>query len=231
MRFMPGPIKILLADDHAMFREGTAELLKKAPDLVVVAEARDGQQAVELARTLQPDVVIMDIHMPQMSGVDATRRIHEFLPEVHILVLTAYDDEQYVFSLLQAGASGYLLKTAPISDLIRAIYQVCAGELPFDPKITRKLVMHVSGAPVNPSRHNHHVLEYQTPRENLTDRETRVLELLAQGLSNREIAQELSISHRTVQAHLAQLFGKMHVNSRLDAVLTAMRWGWLRLGQ
>lgn len=227
---MPGLIKVLLADDHAMFREGTAELLKRAPDLVVVAEAGDGQQAVELACQLRPDVVVMDVHMPELSGVDATRRIREMLPDIHILVLTAYDDEQYVFSLLQAGASGYLLKTAPISDLVRAIYQVCSGELPFDPRITRKLVLHVAGASAPQPAGNHAHLEYRMPTERLTDRETRVLELLAQGLSNREIAQMLSISHRTVQAHIAQLFGKMHVKSRLDAVLTAMRWGWLRLG-
>jgi DNA-binding NarL/FixJ family response regulator len=219
----------MLADDHTMFREGTAELLKQVPDLVVVAEAQDGQQAVDLACTLHPDVVIMDVHMPQLSGVDAARRIRELAPDIHILVLTAYDDEQYVISLLQAGASGYLLKTAPISELVRAIYQVCAGEIPFDSKITRKLVLHISGVTSHPSG-NHHHLEYQLTGEKLTERETGVLSLLARGLTNREIAQELSISHRTVQAHIAQLFGKMHVNSRLDAVLTAMRRGWLRLG-
>jgi DNA-binding NarL/FixJ family response regulator len=223
---MPGGlIRILLADDHVMFREGTAELLRRAPDLVVVAEAGDGQRAVELADTLKPDVVIMDVHLPMLSGIEATRRIRQSSPEVHVLVLSAYDDDQYVISLLQAGASGYLLKTAPISELIRAIYQVHAGELPFDPRVMRKLVLHVSGHLETPAAVSHR----PAASEPLTEREMGVLQLLAQGLSNREIAQRLSISHRTVQAHLTQLFDKMHVSSRLDAVLTAIRWGWLDL--
>jgi len=214
-----------------MFRQGTSELLKKNPDLVVVAEAKDGQEALELAQRYKPDVVVMDVHMPGLSGVEATRQIHAALPETHILVLTAFDTEEYVVALFQAGASGYLLKTAPISDLVQAIYQVCAGEIPLDQKIMRKLVLRASG--INGHGVSAPTLaqpkQLSTAPEALTERETNVLQLLAQGLSNREIAQELSISPRTVQAHLTQLFSKMHVNSRLDAVLTAVRWGWLHL--
>lgn len=222
---MAAPIRLILVDDHAMFREGTAELLKRAQDMDVVAEAADGERAIELAQALKPDVVIMDVQMPVLSGLEATRRIHASNPDMHVLVLTAYDDNQYVVALLRAGASGYLLKTAPIADLIKAIHQVHNGDLPFDPGITRKLVMHVSQAPAafdasaNPG----------VAVEALTDRERAVLQLLARGLSNREIGEELTISHRTVQSHLAQLFEKMHVNSRLDAVLTGVRLGWLSL--
>lgn len=208
-----------------MFREGTAELLRHVSDLEVVAEAADGQRAVELVQSLKPDVVVMDVHMPGLTGVEATRRIHEVAPDVRVLVLSAYDDDQYVVALLRAGASGYLLKSAPMSELIKAIHQIYLDELTFDPRITRKLVMQVSGAPgsTTPTTHKRDL------DEPLTEREHSVLQLLAQGLSNREIAAHLSISHRTVQSHLAQLFDKMHVNSRLDAVLTAVRRGWLSI--
>lgn len=144
---MAGVIRLILVDDHAMFREGTAELLRRAPDLEIVAEAADGERAVALVQSFKPDVVVMDVHMPVLSGLEATRRIRAANPDTHVLVLTADDDDQYVVALLRAGASGYLLKTAPIADLIKAIHQVNDGDLPFDPRITRKLVMQVAHAP------------------------------------------------------------------------------------
>jgi len=216
-------IRIILADDHAVVRQGTSELLRRESDLDVIAEAENGLQAVELAQSLKPDVVIMDIRMPELSGIDATKQILETVPGVRVLVLTAHEDDQYLFSLLQAGASGYLLKTAPIDELIRAIHQVHEGRSHIDPSIVHKLVERFSerkGVSTDPEE------GIQTP-ETLTARELEVLHLLARGLNNRAIADTLVISDRTVQAHLTSIFSKMHVSSRLEAVMTAIRLGWL----
>ncbi len=222
---MSSPIRVLLADDHVMLRQGTVALLRRERDIQVVAEASNGQEAIDLARQLRPDIVIMDVRMPVLSGVEATRRIRESLPEIQVLVLTAHDDDQYVISLLEAGASGYLLKTAPISDLVKAIRQVRAGESPLDPSIARKVVLHMSGLNGKPAS----AAAPAGPMEELTARELEVLQLLAQGLNNNAIAETLSISDRTVQAHLTNIFQKMHVSSRLEAVLAAIRRGWLVL--
>ena len=223
--YMSGPIRILLADDHVMLRQGTAELLQREPDIEVIGEAGDGEQAVALARHLNPDIVVMDIRMPVLSGIEATRMIREELPGVQVLVLTAHDDDQYIFSLLQAGASGYLLKSAPMNELVQAIRQVQAGESPLDPAIARKVVVRISADRLAP-----HLLDKgSTTIELLTGRELEVLQLLARGWNNRAIAEALFISDRTVQAHLTNIFAKMQVNSRLEAVLTAIRRGWLTL--
>src|SRR5689334_573004 len=141
---MTKPIRLILADDHALLRQGTAELLRREPDLEVIGEASNGLEAVELASSLRPDLVAMDVRMPTLSGLEATRRLREIAPEVRVLVLTAYDEDQYIFSLLQAGASGYLLKSAPVSELVKAIRRVHAGDTPLDPVIARKIVLHVS---------------------------------------------------------------------------------------
>ncbi len=222
---MTRPIRILLADDHTMLRQGTAELLHREPDIEVVGQVENGLQAVEMARQLKPDIVVMDIRMPVLSGIEATRRIRESLPEVQVLVLTAHDDDQYIFSLLQAGASGYLLKSAPILDLIQAVRQVQAGEYPLAPAIARKVVLRISSnRALAPS-----AARPTASPETLTGRELEVLQLLARGLNNRAIGEALYISDRTVQAHLTSIFAKMHVSSRLEAVLTAIRRGWLTL--
>lgn len=215
-------IRIVLADDHAVVRQGTAELLRREPDLDVIAEAENGLQAFEFAQRLKPDIVIMDVRMPVLSGIEATKMILEKVPEVQVLVLTAHEDDQYLFSLLEAGASGYLLKTAPVSELVRAIHQVHEGYSPIDPSIIHKLVKHVSerkGTLSSP--------DGEQGLEPLTAREKEVLQLLANGLSNRAIAGSLVISERTVQAHLTNIFSKMSVRSRLEAVTTAIRLGWL----
>ncbi len=222
---MTDHIRIVLADDHALLRQGTAELLRREPDLEVVGEADNGQQAIDLARCLQPDIVVMDVRMPVLSGVEATQRIREELPKVQVLVLTAHDDDQYVFSLLQAGASGYLLKTAPVGELIKAIRLVHAGESPLDPAIARKVVVRISGE----GRATRAADQGVSAVEELTARELEVLQLLAQGLNNRAIAEALFLSDRTVQSHLTTIFAKMHVTSRLEAVLTGIRRGWLSL--
>jgi two-component system, NarL family, response regulator LiaR len=219
------PIRIILADDHVMLRQGTAELLRRQEDIDVVGEAANGQEAVTLAQQTQPDIVVMDVRMPVLSGIEATRIIREQLPQVQVLVLTAHDDDQYIFSLLQAGASGYLLKTAPINDLLKAIRQVHAGESPLDPTIARKVVARMAKTS-SPDLVSGNL---GLPGETLTPRELEVLQLLAQGMSNRAIAETLFISDRTVQAHLTSIFAKTQVSSRLEAVLNGIRRGWLTL--
>jgi DNA-binding NarL/FixJ family response regulator len=217
--------RIILVDDHAILRQGTAELLRREPDLEVVGQAGDGQAAIDLVQELRPDIVVMDVRMPGMSGVEATRRIHELFPNVQVLVLTAHDDDQYVFSLLEAGACGYLLKSAPVAELVKAIRLVKAGESPLDPIIARKIVTRMNGTPEKPvSQHSDTSLV-----EELSAREQEVLKMLAQGLSNRAIGEALFISDRTVQAHLTNIYAKMGVTTRLDAVLTAIRRGMLTL--
>jgi DNA-binding NarL/FixJ family response regulator len=228
-------IRILLADDHALLRQGTAELLRREPDLHVVGEAGDGQRAIELTEKLKPDLVIMDVRMPVLSGIEATRRIRQSMPAVRVLVLTAHDDLQYVFSLLQAGASGYLLKTAPISDLVSAIHRIYAGDMSVDPTIACKIVLQQATArnvtPLVPAKAGSSSGPVSEPiiLEELTEREMTILQLLARGLSNQAIAEALSISDRTVQSHLTRLFSKMSVSSRLEAVLAGIRLGWLTL--
>ena len=218
-------IRILLADDHVILRQGTAELLRKEADIEVVGEADDGQQAIDLAMRLQPDIIVMDVRMPVLSGVEATRRIREAMPRVQVLVLTAYDDDQYVFSLLQAGASGYLLKTAPVYELVKAIRLVKSGESPLDPSIARKIVVRMAGDQASGISSG----DETSPIQPLTSREQEVLQLLSRGLNNQAIAEALYVSDRTVQAHLTNIFAKMGVSSRLEAVLTAIRRGWLTL--
>ena len=222
---MSQPIRILLADDHVILRQGTAELLRKEADIEIVGEADNGQQAIELALRLRPDIVVMDVRMPVLSGIEATRRLREAMPEVQVLVLTAYDDDQYIFSLLQAGASGYLLKTAPVNELVNAIRLVRSGESPLDPSIARKIVVRMAGDQASGISSG----EGASPIHLLTAREQEVLQLLSRGLNNQAIAEALFVSDRTVQAHLTNIFSKMGVSSRLEAVLTAIRRGWLTL--
>lgn len=221
---MDGVIRILLADDHVLLRQGTAELLRSEPGLEVIGEAGDGLAAVMMAAQLQPDIVVMDVRMPRLSGLEATRRLGSLSPRVRVLVLTAHDDDEYVFSLLQAGASGYLLKTAPVADLVRAIRQVAEGDTPLDPAVARKVIVRLSGEPALPPN--------RPPTDSgpeLTPRELEVLQLVSHGLSNRGIAEAMSISDRTVQAHLTNIFAKMAVASRVEAVVAAIRRGWVTL--
>jgi DNA-binding NarL/FixJ family response regulator len=214
-------IKILLADDHVVVREGTRELLERESDMEVVAEAGDGEEAVRLTAQWCPDVAIMDIAMPKLNGIEATRRIKATCPATAVLVLTAYDDDQYVFALLEGGAAGYLLKNVRADELVRAVRAVYAGESVLHPTIARK-VLNRFAAPV-PSHVKESVLDH------LSDRELEVLKLAARGMTNQEIADELVLSIRTVQTHLSNIFGKMGVGSRTEAVLQALRKGWLGL--
>ncbi|NLD42500.1 MAG: response regulator transcription factor [Chloroflexi bacterium] len=213
-------IRILLADDHVMVREGTRRILEREPDLLVIAEAGDGREAVDLVARERPDVAIVDISMPVMNGIEATKGIKAISPRTAVLVLSAYDDDEYVFAILEAGAAAYLLKNARSSELIEAVRRVHAGEAVLDPGVASKVLRRMGlGEPAQ-----------DQARENpLTERELDVLRLAGRGLSNREIALQLHVSPRTVQAHLANIFGKLQVSSRTEAVMTGLRRGLLSL--
>ena len=214
-------IRILLAEDHALVRHGTRELLEQQEDLEVVAEACDGQEAVQLALKEHPDVVIMDFSMPKLNGIEATRRIKSVAPGIAILVLTAYDSEQYVFAFLEAGAAGYLLKDISVDRLIDAVRAVHAGESVLHPAITRKVINRFSTSHAGPGARD--------GLEHITERELEVLGLAAKGMSNRLISRELSISVRTVRTHLSNVFNKMGVGSRTEAVMYGLRKGLITL--
>jgi DNA-binding NarL/FixJ family response regulator len=215
---MAGKIRVLLADDHVLVRQGIRQFLEDEGNIEVVAEADDGAQALRLVDEHRPDVAVLDVRMPEVTGVEATRRIKERVPEVRVLILTAYDDDPYVFALLQAGADGYVLKTASADELVRAVRTVHAGQSALSPEIASKVVRQMaSGRPAGAVQQV----------ESLTERELDVLRLAAQGRTNRAIGSELGISHRTVQGHLASVYGKLDVNSRTEAVTEAVRRGWI----
>ena len=212
------PIRVILADDHAVVRKGIREFLEEEGDIVVVAEAADGSQAVDLVAEYQPDVAVLDIQMPGVSGIEATRRIKADHPGVRVLVLTAYDDDPYIFALLQAGASGYILKTTGSRDLVQAVRAVHRGESALDPAVAQKVVQQLTtGRP----------LGAQATVEALTERELEVLRLAAKGLTNKAIGLALDISDRTVQGHLANIYGKLNVGTRTEAVTEALKLGWI----
>lgn len=213
------PIRLVLADDHAVVRKGIREFLEEDGTISVVAEASDGEEAVALVAREQPDVAVFDIQMPRMTGLDAARRVKKDFPNTRILMLTAYEDEPYIFAALQAGASGYLLKTASSDELVQAVHAVAEGETALSPTVARKLVQRVSG--------NESIREETV--EALTEREMDVLRLAAKGMGNKQIGSTLSISDRTVQGHLANIYSKLHVTTRTEAVLFAVRQKWITL--
>ncbi|MGQ9625512.1 MAG: response regulator [Anaerolineae bacterium] len=214
-------IKILLAEDHSVVREGTRELLEREKDFEVVGEAGDGEEAVRLASKLCPDVIIMDIAMPKLNGIEATRQIKALCSSIAVLILTAYDDDQYIFALLEAGAAGYLLKSVRTRELIEAIRAVHAGDSVLHPTIARKVVNRFARPPDRSGR--------ESAKDMLSERELDVLKLAARGMSNRDIARELVLSVRTVQGHVSNILHKMQVGSRTEAVVQALRNGWITL--
>lgn len=213
-------IRVVVADDHPTTRRGTCILLDAAPDIEVVGEAENGRELVELVGKHRPDVAVADISMPILNGIEATKQIKATVPETAVLILTAYDDDLYVFALLEAEAAGYLLKDVSGSALIAAVRQVHAGEPALHPAIAKKLLRRLSDA-------DQRGTEPQVSK--LTARETEVLQLVARGYSNAGIAAELSLSVRTVQSHLTQVFGKLEVGSRTGAVAVGLRRGLVSL--
>lgn len=212
-----GTIRVLLADDHAVVRKGIREFLEEDPEIQVIGEAKDGLEAQHLIQQLQPDVVIADVRMPRRSGIDLAAWIRRTYPEMKVLVLTAYDDDPYIVEALNAGANGYLLKTASPDELIAAVRAVYQGQSALDPQVAQKLLHYVS------RRTRPAVIEPLTPREK------EVLQLAAMGLTNRAIGQRLGISDRTVQGHLANIYEKLQVNSRTEAVTKALQLGLIQL--
>jgi DNA-binding NarL/FixJ family response regulator len=211
-------IRVVLADDHSVVRKGTREYLQADPSIEVVGEASDGAEAVTLVARELPDIAILDIQMPSLNGLEATRVLKKDHPAVRVLILTAYDDDPYIFAGLKAGASGYLLKTASPGELIQAVHALMAGESALSPTVAKKLVQRASGA-----------VQREELIESLSERELEVLRLAAKGMSNRQIGMALSISDRTVQGHLANIYGKLHVATRTEAVLFAVRQKWVSL--
>jgi len=209
------PIRVILADDHAVVRAGIRQFLEQADDIAVIAEADDGAAAKALIEEHQPSVAVLDIQMPEASGIEVTRWVRAHHREVGVLILTAYDDDPYVMAVLQAGANGYVLKTASPHEIIRAVRDVHAGNSALDATILQKMMAQVSAN------------ARTQPVENLTDREMEVLTLVAKGYTNKAIGVQLGISDRTVQGHLAHIFAKLQASSRTEAVMRAVSLGWL----
>lgn len=206
---------MLLADDHAVVRAGIRDFLESAEDIQIVAEAENGLQAIEAIQAHRPDVAVLDIQMPEKSGIEVTRWVRANAPATGVLILTAYDDDPYIMAVLQAGANGYVLKTADAEDIIRAVRAVHEGQSALDPTIARKVMAHISGRKLS------------APVERLTNRELEVLALTAKGYTNKAIGVQLGISDRTVQGHLAKIFNKLQAESRTEAVMRAVSLGWL----
>ena len=209
------PIRVLLADDHAVVRAGIRQFLEQADDIEVIAEADDGAAAKALIEELCPSVAVLDIQMPKASGIEVTRWVRTHHREVGVLILTAYDDDPYVVAVLQAGANGYVLKTASPQEIIRAVRDVHAGNSALDATILQKMMAQVAAE------------TRAQPVENLTEREMEVLTLVAKGYTNKAIGVQLGISDRTVQGHLAHIFAKLQASSRTEAVMRAVSLGWL----
>lgn len=213
-------IRIMIVDDHPIVREGLVAVLKRDEDFEVVGEAPDGKTAVRRALSLKPDVMLMDLRMPEMGGVEAMRKIREADPSIKFLVLTTYDTDEHIVGALEAGASGYLLKDAPREELFTAIRTVARGEALLQPRVAARLIQHMTGQTAKTATGS---------EEELSPREIEVLQLVARGQANKEIAAQLTITEATVKTHLAHIFQKLAVNDRTEAVTAALQRGIIRL--
>jgi len=212
-------LTVLIADDHPLVREALHRALEGEEDIEVVAEANDGEEAVKFASELKPNVAVMDIVMPKINGIEATKKIKEIAPDTAILILTAYDDDEYVLGLLDAGAAGYLLKSARGRDLVGAIRAIRSGESVLHPKIIAKLLKRATIAPAGEHKAS----------DLLSERESEILKLVTSGMSNKEIAENLFLSQRTIKAHLTNIFNKLNVASRSEAIVKGLQWGLVTL--
>ncbi len=217
---MSNKIKLLLADDHAVVRSGLRMLLSAQPDMEIIAEAETGVETVAKTQEFRPDVVLMDVEMPEMNGIEATRRIKQSVPETAVLALTMYEDEQYFFEMLKAGASGYVPKRAAPDELVNAIRTVSQGEVFLYPTLAARLVNDYL---------NRDETAVSDPEEDLTPREREVLIQIAEGLTNPEIAEILTISVKTVDRHRENIMRKLNLHSRVDLVKYAIRKGLIDL--
>ncbi|MFC2069842.1 response regulator [Chloroflexota bacterium] len=214
-------ITVIIADDHELFREGTRNLIDQEKDMEVVGEVGNGQEAIALVTSIHPNIVLMDISMPVVNGIEATRQIKVSQPSTAVIILTAYDNDQYIVALLEAGAAGYLLKNVSGKELINAIRAVHAGEAVLHPAIAKKVFSYFGKTGSEPN-------ELVQVKE-VSEREMEILRLAAKGMSNQDIADSLFLSRRTIQAHLNNIFRKMDVGSRTEAVLQAIKRGWLNV--
>lgn len=210
------PIRVLVVDDQQMIREGIALILKSQPDIEVVGEASDGREALERVEETRPDVVLMDISMPHLNGIDATVLVKRRFPQVKVLVLTVHDAEGYILQLLRAGASGYIVKKAAGDELVEAIRSVCRGDYYLHPTVTRQVIQEYM-------RHMQEGTRY--PEDVLTERERQIVQLAAEGYKNREIAEQLGISLKTVETHRANIMQKLNISDRVELVRYAIRAG------
>jgi DNA-binding NarL/FixJ family response regulator len=217
------PVKVLIADDEALLRGGLRAILDAEDDLTVVGEAADGAAAVDEALRLHPDVVLMDVRMPGLDGIDATARLAAAGSRARVLIVTTFDLDEYVFRALRAGAAGFLLKAAPPGRLAAAVRTVAAGDAIFDPTVTHRLVEHFLERPDLDAA-------ARAPLDELTPREREVLKLLARGMTNAEMGQELFLSDLTVKSHVTRMLGKLGVRSRVQAVILAYETGLVRPG-
>ena len=208
-------IRVVLADDHALVREGTAELLERAGGIRVVGQAADGPETLRLVKALRPDVLLLDLAMPGLDGVEVMRRVRTALPSTAVLALTAHEEQAYVLAMLEAGAVGYLSKASRGQEVVRAVRAAAAGETIFSGGIGARLARRALASDLEPG-------------ERLTPRELEVLQAASRGLGNKQIGQQLGMRPRTVQTHLTRIFGKLGVTSRTEAVLLALREGLVR---
>lgn len=215
-------IRVLIADDQAMVRSGLRMILESEMDLEVVDEAENGRQAVRIAKRDRPDVILMDVRMPEMDGLEATRQISSEMSEVRVIVLTTFDVDEYVYGALRAGASGFLLKDAPADDLVAAIRIVASGDALLAPSVTRRIIEQFAAGP-DPER-------VVAGLDDLTEREVEVLRLVARGMSNTEIASDLFVSEATVKTHVSHILTKLSIRDRVQAVVAAYESGLITPG-
>jgi NarL family two-component system response regulator LiaR len=218
----PSKIRVLLVDDHALVRQGLAMFIEMQPDMEVAGEGSNGIEAVEMAVTVAPDVILLDLVMPGMNGVEATRRILEINPNAHILILTSFGDDDQVFPAIRAGAQGYLLKDIQPTDLVKAIRETAQGKAQLHPDIARRLMEAVSSDQLP---HSSKLTTRPKDLEGLTERELEVLEQIARGLTNREIAEKMVISEKTVKTHVSNLLDKLGLEDRTRAAIWALKHG------